>query len=826
MGENDPIATLRSEMEALVGAYSPGHHGRWVARRRAEALDVCMAQLVGRAGAPPGVAVAALGGYGRSMQLPASDVDVLLVHEGLGHEEVEQLARAVLYPLWDAGLTVGQAVRTPKECLEVAGERLDALTAMLDARPLAGDGALLTRALKPVRQLARGDARAFAARLKQAAAERRERFGSCSHLLEPDLKEGAGGLRDVASLGWLEAALGAPLEDGGLIGSREKEAVDAAEEFLVRARSAVHLQTGKRADRLLLELQPDVARDMGFSDRPRLIATDGLMRTLFEHARAVEHVVGTVLERALAGAAVPAAAVTGAADVLEQLAAVAEQGAVPGVALLEAIAQADIPEPVAWDERTKDAFLRLLRAGGDGTRMLDALDRLAVLARYLPAWADVRCRPQRDPYHRFTVDAHLTGAAAVMADLLRADVPEDPFERQLMEHVRRPDALLLGALLHDVGKVGEGNHVPVGARIAEETLADIPLAPEERELAAFMVREHLLLPDVATRRDLTDENLILDVAAKVSTHERLAALYLLAKADAAATGPAAWTPWRQALIRELVTRIQHVLERGQMGEELAARLADRVDRARDLLSQEPEAEVDRFVLRMPRAYFLAVEPAQAARHYRTVAPPLGTNEVRTASADGERPGTYEVLVVASDRPGLLSWIAGALAVGGISILSAQVFTTDDGAAVDLFVVEGAFEPQITEARWREFRTVLRRAIDGSLSLEARVEEKRRHYPGPKVQTPVTVNIDDDASDFSTVVEVGAPDRIGLLHDITRAFADLKLDVHLAKVATYSGRVVDAFYVRDSLGRKITDPEHVAEIAETLADRVGAWVPRQ
>ncbi|HEX6845317.1 MAG TPA: ACT domain-containing protein, partial [Actinomycetota bacterium] len=327
------------------------------------------------------------------------------------------------------------------------------------------------------------------------------------------------------------------------------------------------------------------------------------------------------------------------------------------------------------------------------------------------------------------------------------------------------------------------------------------------------------LPDTATRRDLTDENLLLDVAARIGTPERLAALTLLAEADAAATGPAASTPWRLTLLRELVTKIGRLFDRGDMGAELAATLAERVGRVRELLGAEPEPSVDRFVLRMPRGYFLAVEPDRVARHFHTIAPPLGAHEVRTASAEGVRPGTYEVLVVAADRPGLLSWIAGALALGGISILSAQVFTTEDGAAIDLFEVEGAFDPQITERRWREFRSWLRRAIEGSVSLEHRVEEKRRRYPPPRVPTPVTVAVDNEASEFSTVIEVGAADRIGLLHDVTRAFAELRVDVHLAKVATFDGRVVDAFYVRDALGRKIVDPEQLAEIDRVLRDRL-------
>ena len=329
-----------------------------------------------------------------------------------------------------------------------------------------------------------------------------------------------------------------------------------------------------------------------------------------------------------------------------------------------------------------------------------------------------------------------------------------------------------------------------------------------------MVAQHLLLPDTATRRDLTDDDLILDVAAAIGTPSRLAALYLLAKADAAATGPAAWTPWRRSLIRELVAKVQRVFDRGEMGMELAERLADRVGRLRDLLADAPEAEVERFVLRMPRGYFLSVEPARAARHFAAIAPDVGSREVRAVTAPGTKAGTYELLVVATDRPGLLSWIAGALALAGLSILSAQVFTTEDGVAADLFEVEGAFEPEVGERRWREFRSTLRKAIEGQISLERRVAEKRRYYP-PRSEAPVTVAVDNAASDFFTVIEVGAPDRIGLLHDITAALAELRLDVHLAKVTTYTGRVIDAFYVRDALGGKVIDPEQVREIESVV-----------
>jgi [protein-PII] uridylyltransferase len=334
-----------------------------------------------------------------------------------------------------------------------------------------------------------------------------------------------------------------------------------------------------------------------------------------------------------------------------------------------------------------------------------------------------------------------------------------------------------------------------------------------------MVAEHLLLPDTATRRDLTDENLILGVAARIGSSERLAALALLAMADAAATGPAAQTPWRMTLLRELVTRVQRIYDRGHMGIELAQQLTDRVDAVRELLGDEPEPVVERFVLDMPRGYFLAIEPRRIAGHFPTIAPPVGSNEVRTAAMSGAQPGTYELLVVAADRPGLLSWIAGAVSLAGLSILTAQVFTTDDGVAVDVFEVEGVYEAEVGEPRWREFRSVLRKAVEGRISLEHRVADKRARYPAPRSTVEVTVTVDNDASDYSTVIEVGAPHRIGLLYDITRALADLTLDVHLAKVSTYADRVVDAFYVRDAVGAKIIDPAQVSEIAALVRARL-------
>jgi [protein-PII] uridylyltransferase len=814
-----PVARLLDELGALERAYSRGHHGRWSAARRAELVDGCLRALFEASAPLPGVALVALGGYGRGRLSPHSDIDLLIGHEGDRPDEAAELAEALLYPLWDAGLRIGHGVRTPDASEALAAERLDVRTAMLDGRFIAGDEGVWGETRRRVLEGVRADPRAFAERLREDADARSDRHGAVSSLLEPDLKEGAGGLRDVQLLRWLETAVGEPLESASLLRAAERGSVDAADEFLERVRSALHLETGRATDRIVLEQQPQVARHLGFEDEPALPAVDGLMRAVFEHARQVEHVSRSALDRYLRGTSEIADVEATPAGVLRAFVEVAREHAVMPAGTLDQMDAAALPERVDWDDEVRDAFLELLATGTEGVRALETLDRMGALVRFLPAWSAVRCRPQRDPYHRFSVDVHLLQALEGMVRLLEETDGGEPLVAEAVRVVSDPQALRLGALLHDIGKTGEGGHVSAGAGITSETLVRMRVAEPTAALAGFLVAEHLLLSDTATRRDLDDEDLVLEVAARVGDPERLAALYLLTIADAGATGPLAWTAWRATLVRELVAKVQHVLERGDIGAETSERLSQRVDGVRAALSGEDVAAVDRFLDRMPQSYLLAFPPERIARQYPLIAPPISVRDVRTHAETGPRVGTYALTIVAADRAGLLSMIAGALSLAGLSILTAQVFTTEDGMAVDVFEVEGAFEDEVGEERWREFRGTLRRAIEGRLSLAYRVGEKRKHYPPPRHDVPVRVAVENDASDFFTVIEVGAPDRIGLLFDVTSALAELHLDVHLAKVATYGARVVDAFYVRDELGRKVDDPERIAELQRALEARL-------
>jgi [protein-PII] uridylyltransferase len=792
-------------------------------------VDEALVRLFRSSDVPDGVALAAVGGYGRAELAPASDIDLLLLHELRDGRVVRELAERLLYPLWDAGFEVGHGVRTVRESMALAAERFDVATALLDARLLDGDAGVFASLRERVWDWVRSPRTGFVDRLEEAASERRRRFGSASRRLEPDVKEGGGGLRDIHTLGWLAPAVAGDggirgLESAGFVRTAERESVEAAEEYLVRVRSALHLEAGRKLDVLRQDLQPQLAVELGFADEPGLSAPDGLMRAVFEHARDVEFVLGQAFDRVARGSQASGAAVPGVtgtpAAVIAAFAQAASRGGSVAPVDLDMVEDADLPDVVEWTPAVRDAFLEILRAGDAGVAALEALDRADLLERFLPAWSAVRCRPQRDPYHRFPVDVHLLEALGGVGRLLRGASTDDPVASHAAAAVGdRVDGLLLGALLHDIGKTGHGGHVEAGEEIAARALEAIGPPDDTRDLALFLVGNHLLLSDTATRRDLQDDDLILSVAATVETEERLAALYLLTVADASATGPNAWTPWRATLVRELVAKVQHALERGEMGQEAAARLAERAETIRGLLRGRPLGEIERFLGRMPRGYLLAVPAERAARHFPMVNAPLGAVEVRALHEPGPRPGTYALAVVARDRPGLLSRIAGSLALSGLSILSAQVFTTEDGVAVDLFEVEGAFHGDVDEERWRRFRATLRKAVEGRLSLEYRVAEKRAYYPAPPSGITTTVTLDNRGSDFFTIIEVAAPDRIGLLFDVTRTLTDLQLDVHIAKVATYGERVIDAFYVRDVVGRKIEDAEHEREVVAALTARL-------
>jgi [protein-PII] uridylyltransferase len=742
--------------------------GRAFCSAYSDLVDGWLARLLEAAvGVTSGVALVAVGGSGRAELSAQSDLDVLLLHDGRG--DIAEVADRVWYPIWDEGLKLGHAVRTVKEAVTLAADDVDTATSLLQIRHVAGDVALTDELSEKALAQWRKRARRYLPLLAEAVTERHRRAGEIAFLLEPDLKEGRGGLRDVHALRWGEWAQRI-LWDG------DDESLQRAYDVLLDVRVTLHRRTGRPGDVLLLQEQDAVATDCGFDDADRLMAAvASAARTIAWRSDEAWDRIGSSLHGPLGRiarrdrplrpgivlregevfvaadtdiASQPALALEAAADAATHRTRIER-------ASLERLAASVPPMPDPWPGAARAALVQLLLAGGPAIAVMEALDQVGLFVRALPEWEPVRCRPQRNAYHRFTVDRHLCEAAVNAAELAG--------------RVSRPDLLVVGTLLHDIGKGYPGDHTEVGVDLVGTIGTRMGFPPEDVAELVAMVRHHLLLPDVATRRDLSDDGTITLVADAVGSLQTLQLLHALTEADSLATGPAAWGSWKAELVGELVSRVAHVLGGGAVQDVTAEAFP----------TEEQEALL-------------------AARE-----------EVVRGSGN-------ELTVVAADRPGLFSRVAGVLALAGLDVVEASVHSTDDGMALEVFRVESSFGPTIA---WPRIVDDVERALGGRLALQARLAERARVYgsrrPAALADIVPSVTIDNDVSADSTVVEVHAADAIGVLYRITRALADLDLDVRRAKVQTLGHEVVDAFYVRHGDGTKLTDPAVLTELERAL-----------
>jgi [protein-PII] uridylyltransferase len=716
------------------------------------------------AGARSGAALVAIGGYGRRELCPQSDLDLLLLHDGTAPDD---LASRLWYPIWDQGVKLGHSFRTVTEALALARDDLDTATALLSARHLAGDQAL-TNDLA-ARSLAqwRGATKRAVEELADRVRDRHERLGEVAFLLEPDLKESRGGLRDVHTLHWVHLAQ-------PVLGPSEAAALFESYEVLLAARVELHRRTDRHADQLLLQEQDGVADALGYRDADELmraIATAGRSiawtsddvwhrierdrrgRKLFrERPREVGN--GVVLEDRTIRLE-PTVAVAGDPGAALRVAVAAATHRAPiERSTLERLASEVEPMPDPWPDEARWLLTDLLLTGHAAIPVIEALDQVGLVHRMIPEWEPIRSRPQRNAYHRFTVDRHLCEAAANAAGLA--------------DRVDRPDLLVLGALFHDIGKGYPGDHTEVGIELVDRIATRMGFGDSEVAVLVNLVRHHLLLPDVATRRDLDDHGTIRSVAVQAGSVETLELLAALTEADSLATGPAAWGTWKAGLVAELVSRTAHVLRGGDAQE--------------------------------------VTEPA-----FPTPAQ-LDLLARRELLVEGSG---HQLTVVAPDRPGLFSRVAGVLALNGVDVLEASAHS-QDGMALEVFRVVSSFG---TEPNWVKLRTDVGRALEGKLAIRARLAERARTYRRRSAiaARPVAshVHVDNHTSDVATVIEVRAQDGIGVLFRITAAMVECDLDIVTAKVQTLGAEAVDAFYVRDPKGDKITDPRYLAEIERAV-----------
>ncbi|MFC8452580.1 [protein-PII] uridylyltransferase [Kitasatospora sp. NPDC057223] len=771
--------------------------------------DDWLAGLLTAAGAPPGVALVAVGGYGRGELSPRSDLDVLLLHEG---PVDAALPERIWYPVWDNGAALDHSVRTLDQARTVAAGDLKAQLGLLDARHIAGDAALTAS----LRSAILADWRATAAtrlpELQELCAERAERHGELSFLLEPDLKEARGGLRDVVALNAIAASW---------IADAPRDGLDAAARRLSDVRDALHLATGRATERLSLQDQDQVAAALGVLD------ADTLLRQVYEAARTITYagdVTWRAVDRVLAarssrgrrssrlsfpftGAGRGTGAVArGAIDrrplaegVVEQdgeavlaqgarpatdpvlplraAAAAAQAGLTISYATVRRLAAESRPLPVPWPDEAREQLITLLGAGEACIPVWEALEAEGLITRLLPDWERVRCRPQRNAVHRWTVDRHLVETAVKAAAMTR--------------RVARPDLLLVAALLHDIGKGWPGDHSEAGEVIVRDVAVRMGFDRADTETLALLVRHHLTLVDTATRRDPDDPATVDLISKVVGTLSHLELLHALTEADATATGPAAWSSWRASLVDGLVGRA-------------AAQLAGGYPFPADA---EPTAEEER----------LAIEAA------RTQGPALSLHAQSNQDSFATEPMGVDLTLAIPDRPGLLGTVAGVLALHRLTVRAASLRELDPigvGAVLLISWTVTAEFGDLPEAA--RLRADLRRALDGSLDVARKLAERDAAAPrrrGISTPPPVVSVAPGGASATATVLEVRAHDAPGLLHRIGRALDGAGVRVRTAHISTLGADAVDAFYVTDAAGRPLT-PGRAAEVAAAVQSALG------
>jgi [protein-PII] uridylyltransferase len=815
--------------------------------------------------------MAATGGYGRATLAPFSDIDLLFLTETGSTPAMERAVEFILYFLWDLGLKVGHATRSIADCLTEAKGDVTIRTSLLDARCLAGDRALFADFQTAFRTdcAEEGPAEYIVAKQAERAARHR-RFGDTPFMVEPNVKEGRGGLRDLQTLYWLSRyvfntfamseLVGKDAPGGGILTETEARACKRAWEYLWTVRFHLHYVAGRAEERLTFDLQPVVGARMGYTRHGRQDGVERFMRHYFLVVREVARVTA-VLEPAIVRAALGPPAIVAAADNALMAAgfALADGKLIfaPGFdpaadptsifrLLIEArnrnldlhplarrrlIRCASLAADMRGNRQAAALFLNLLcgtqEAGHDpdcdSAKWLAILNESGILGRYLPDWRRIVGQMQFDTYHVYTVDVHTVQCIRNLNTIEAGELKEvAPVASELIGQIQSRRALYVAMLMHDIAKGRGGDHSVLGAELALSVGPSLGLSAEETEMVSWLVLHHLLLSQTAFSRDIDDPKTILDVADIIQSPERLRLLLILTVADIRAVSPKVWNGWKATLLRELYARVAEVLEGGLSTTERDARIARVKEIVSSLLQDWPAEAREEFLSLGYPSYWLGFDPESIERHGRMIRDARSRNAPLTVFTEPlPARAVTEVVVYTADHAGLFSRIAGALAIAGASIVDARIHTLTNGMALDTFwIQDAAGGPFDAPHRLARLSALVEQALSGRLKLAAEI--RKATATGVPARTralhvPPRVVVDNRASNRHTVVEVNGRDRPGLLHDVTAAISAEGLQIASAHVTTYGVRAVDVFYVKDVFGMKVENERKLYQLRQALLE---------
>ena len=821
--------------------------------------------------------IVAVGGYGRGTLAPGSDVDLLFLLPYKQTPWGESVVEFILYVLWDLGLKVGHATRSVSECIRLARSDMIIRTAVLEARFLWGDRPLFDELVSRFdAEVVKGTGPEFIAAKLAERDQRHKAQGASRYLVEPNVKDGKGGLRDLHTLFWIakyfyRVRSGEDLVRAGVFSRAELQSFRKAEDFLWAVRCHLHFMTGRAEERLSFDLQREMAVRLGYTAHPGLKDVERFMKHYFLVAKAVgdltlifcnaleEHHAKSepALNRLLGLARRRRRKIPGSTDFVVENNRINTAG--PDVfkrdpvnlvrifhladkydlafhpdAMQEAMRSLGLIDArVREDAEANRLFVEILSSRNQPEVVLRRMNETGVLGRFVPDFGKVVAMMQFSMYHHYTVDEHLIRSIGFLAEIERGEAAEaHPLASEILPGIKDRVVLYIALFLHDIAKGRPEDHSIAGARVARRLCPRFGLGVSQTETVVWLVEHHLLMSIIAQSRDLADRKTILDFAATVQSLERLKMLLVLTVADINAVGPGVWNGWKGQLLRTLYYETEPVLTGGYSQVTRDRRVEAAKEELAVALADWPKRDRAAYLERHYAAYWLRVDLPRKIAHARFIHDTdWAKKQLATAIATREFEAVTEITVFAPDHPRLLSIIAGACTIAGANIVDAQVYTTTDGQALDTIAISREFDDVADEERRaRKVGNLIEEALAGTLRIPeqiARKSQRRARLKAFSLETDIF--LDNELSNQFTVIEVSGLDRPGLLYDLTTAISDLNLNIASAHVSTFGERAVDVFYVTDLVGAKITNASRNAAIRRRLLaafdDRSAAPEPR-
>ena len=802
------------------------------------------------------LAVAAMGGYGRGLMAPGSDVDLLFLRPYKQTAWGESVVEFVLYTLWDLGLKVGHATRTVAECVRLSKQDFTIRTALLEVRPICGEASLIEEMIVAYYdEVASGTANEFVEAKLAERDERHKRAGDTRYLVEPNVKDGKGGLRDLNTLFWIGKYVFQVREPGdlvkkGLLTKDEFKTFRRAENFLWEVRCHLHFLTGRAEERLTFDVQTAMSQRLGYNAHAGLKSVERFMKHYFLVAKDVgdltrifcavleeeerkkrpgfgrfmssmkrkKQVDGFTIDNGRLALVDNDVFQNDPANLI-RLFQVADKHQLlihPDALKLVRRSLKLINADLRKDETANGLFLKILTSKKNPERALRMMNEAGVLGRFVPDFGRIVALMQFNMYHHYTADEHLIRAIGHLSKIEKG-IGEEPFATEVFGTLKNRSIIYLAMFLHDIAKGRPEDHSIAGAAIAKKLGPRLGLNEADTETVAWLVLQHLLMSDVAQKRDISDPKTVRDFAEAVQNRERLKLLYILTCADIQAVGPGVWNAWKGQLLRQLYNETLVVLSGGEAGADNERRIQVAKAALRERLSSWPEKELDAYLDRHQGSYWLAFDTDVHARHadlLRNVTDPL----VIDASVDTDRDVTV-LTFYTQDHPGLFARFSGACSVLGLNTVDAKIFTTKDGMALDiLWVQEDGGSALAEKRRIERLDETIRKVLSGDILAPDMIEQRNKRSKRVEAfSIAPEVSIDNDLSDDFSVIEVNGLDRPGLLHALTRALFHLGLSIGSAQIATYGERAVDTFYVKDALGQKVTNANKRKAIEKQLTD---------